>query len=98
MSQLRVAPLTGSRVFSVVYSDIRQPEEPPWSDCCDSTAGRLMPPLRTHLSFHAADPHQLVQDQQSPMDSVITVHPLFLGHRLIETLLSFLIRLLKQDR
>lgn len=51
-----------------------------------------------HLSLHAADAHQLIQDQQGPMHTVISVHPLLLGQGLIEAFLSLFKGLLQQRR
>lgn len=50
-----------------------------------------------HLPLHAADPDQLVQDQQRTVDPVVTVHPFFFGQTLIKTLLSLLKGLLMDN-
>lgn len=55
--------------------------------------------IRTHLSFHAADANQLIQDQKSTMDPVVTIHPFLFGQSLIKAFLCLLKGLLlKKDK
>lgn len=43
-----------------------------------------------HLALHAADANQLIQDQKSAVDPVITIHPFFFGQSLIKAFLRLL--------
>lgn len=51
-----------------------------------------------YLSFHAADANQLVQDEESTVDPVITIHSFLLGQSLVKTFLRFLKGLLLKHR
>lgn len=51
-----------------------------------------------HLSLHAADANQLIQDQKSAVDPVITIHPLLFSQSLIKAFLCLLKGLLSQKR
>lgn len=50
---------------------------------------RLPSDMASHLSLHAADADQLVEDQQGSMDAIIPVHALLLGQCLIKPFLCF---------
>lgn len=54
--------------------------------------------MASHLSLHAADSDQLVEDQQSSMDPIIPIHALLLGQGLIKPLLCLFKRVLCRDR
>lgn len=43
----------------------------------------------SHLSLHAADSDELVEDQQGSMDPIIAIHALLLGQSLIKPFLCF---------
>lgn len=53
--------------------------------------------VASHLSLHAADPDQLIENQQGSMDPVIPIHALFLGQGLIKPFLCFFKRVLQRD-
>lgn len=59
---------------------------------------RLPSDTLPHLSHHAADSDQLVEDQQGSMDAIIPIHALLLGQRLIKPLLCFFKRVLLETR
>lgn len=52
---------------------------------------------RTHLSLHAADPDQLVEDEESAVDSIVTVHPFLLDQSLVKPFLCLLKGLLLDE-
>lgn len=56
-----------------------------------------VPQVASHLSLHAADPDQLIENQQGSMDPVIPIHALFLGQGLIKPFLCFFKRVLQRD-
>lgn len=43
--------------------------------------------IGTNLSFHAADSNQLIKDQKSTVDPVVTIHPFLFGQSLIKAFL-----------
>ena len=53
--------------------------------------------VASHLSLHAADPDQLIEDQQGSMDPVIPIHALLLGQGLIKPFLCFFKCVLQRD-
>lgn len=58
----------------------------------------LLAPRRVaHLSLHAADTDQLVEDQQGPVDSIVSIHALLFGQGLIKPFLCFFKCVLKRE-
>lgn len=57
----------------------------------------LAPRRVAHLSLHAADADQLVEDQQGPMDSIVSIHALLFGQGLIKPFLCFFKCVLKKE-
>lgn len=62
--------------------------ERPWSPA---------PRRVAHLSLHAADADQLVEDQQGPVDSIVSIHALLFGQGLIKPFLCFFKCVLKRE-
>lgn len=54
--------------------------------------------LRPHLSLHAADANQLIQDQKGTVGPVVSIHSFFFSESLIEAFLCFFKGLLSQKR
>lgn len=55
---------------------------------------RLPSDVVSHLSLHAADSDQLVEDQQGSVDAIIPIHAFLLGQCLIKPFLCFFKRVL----